>query len=161
MGQNRFRTTFVLGLRATFVWSRGGVSASGAEPNVRMGSASIGSWSSSSGYFRIFRTFLILLECSSSASACTSCFTSSLTIDRDLMLLTRAGCEPPRQVATGRVQSDFTRAAVHVGFHLARRKEFIKARVVASSLCRARCGLIRSRSSEPRQWGAHLASRLR
>ena len=89
MDQNRFRTTFVLGLRATSGWSRGGVSASGAEPNVRMGSASTGSSSSSSGYFRIFRIFLILLECSSSASACTSCFTSSLTIDRDLILLTR------------------------------------------------------------------------
>ena len=77
------------------------------------------------------------------------------------MLLTRTGCEPPREVATGRVHSDLTRAAVDVGFHLARRKEFIKARVAASSMCRARCGLITSRSSEPRQWGAHFASRLR
>jgi hypothetical protein len=53
------------------------------------------------------------------------------------MLLTRTGCEPPREVATGRVHSDLTRAAVDVGFHLARRKEFIKARVAASSMCRA------------------------
>jgi hypothetical protein len=128
----------------------------GAEPNVRMGSASIGSSSSSSGNFRIFRIFLILLRCSSSASACISCFTSSLTIDRDLMLLTRSGC--PREVATGRVHSDLTRAAVDVGFHLARPEEFIKTCLAASSMCRARCGLITSRSSEPRQWGAHFAS---
>ena len=159
MGQNRFRTTFVLGLRATSVWSRGGVSASGAEPNVRMGSASIGSSSSSSGYFRIFRIFLILLRCSSSASACISCFTSSLTIACDLMLLTRTGCEPPREVATGRVPSYASGRRRRLP--LARRKEFIKARVAASSMCRARCGLITSRASEPRHWGAHFASRLR
>jgi hypothetical protein len=33
------------------------------------------------------------------------------------MLLTRSGCEPPRQVATGRVQNDLTRAAVPQGVH--------------------------------------------
>jgi hypothetical protein len=73
------------------------------------------------------------------------------------MLLTRTGCEPPREVATGQVRN-VTRAAVDVGFHLARREEFIKARVAASSMCRARFGLITGRSSEPRQWGAHFAS---
>src|SRR5262245_29099816 len=126
-----------------------------------MGSASIGSSSSSSGSLRVFRIFLILLRCSSSAFACISCFTSSLTIACDLMLFTRTGCEPPREVATGPVHSDLTRSAVDVGFHLARREEFIKARVAASSMCCARCGLIPGRSSEPRQWSAHFASRLR
>jgi hypothetical protein len=53
------------------------------------------------------------------------------------MLLTRTGCEPPREVATGRVHSDLTRAAVDVGFHLARREEFIKARVDRACAARA------------------------
>jgi hypothetical protein len=77
------------------------------------------------------------------------------------MLLTRTGCEPPCEVATGRVHNDLTRAAVDVGFHRVRREEFIKARGAASSVCHARSGLITSRSSEPRQWGGHFASRQR
>jgi hypothetical protein len=49
---------------------------------------------------------------------------------RELILLTRIGCEPPRE-ATERVRRDPTRAAVEVRFKLARREGFINARLAA------------------------------
>jgi hypothetical protein len=50
---------------------------------------------------------------------------------RELILLTRRVCGPPRDVATQRVGRDPTPATVEVRFKLARREGFINARLAA------------------------------
>ena len=71
------------------------------------------------------------------------------------------GREPPRHVATDRVTVIFVRAAVKVGFQLARRDECIKECVDVMERCRARRGLTTSRSSPTRVIGMLMLTGVR
>ena len=103
----------------------------------RMGSASIGSSSSSSKYFRVFRSLLVFLRRSSSAATSMICYKSSLTSDWDLLMLVTRSLRAAARGSVGRVHKDVARVALNPGFHLVRREEFIKARGAARA-CAAR-----------------------